>query len=354
LLVEVGTIDARLLDDEAAVAARLAAIEAGSPEAADAEPVLTADELTLRQTALANNVPNRLRALSLELNGDGTAENPSLLEERQAILDSFSTATSRGYLPQLAPQLAELEAGSLTPLEFTNYLSEEANRLAQVSWGGTQEGYILTTLIHGRPGSNLVWPGPMVSWSQRGGGPLRDDEIRDIIAYIMNWNKGDNWTLTDLNNVQQFARLHSAYSPTPPEDPTPLPPYDPTMGPMECTGIADCVGGTGTVAEIVTALPVGDASAGAGLYSSLGCAGCHLGGAIGPDIAGTFARIEGERLLTAEHEGIFNADQYLVASILYPNAYVPSPYSSGLMPATFGTQLTAQDLANLVAYIKAQ
>jgi mono/diheme cytochrome c family protein len=402
-LIEIGNIDAMLLDDEAAVAERIAAIEAGEPldgdalagdtelteaqlaerlaalkknipnilraagipmgelaleerinESNAAYAALSADELEARYVALDTNIPNRLREINLALNGDGTADNAGLLAEREAIMASLTGAELRGYMPRLTEWNQALEAGTLSPLEYTNNLTNEANRLSQVGWGGTLEGYILTTLIHGRPGSNVVWNNAgMVSWSQRGGGPLRDDQLRDLIAYILNWDKGDNWTLTDLNAVSQFAKLHDVYT-LEAEGTQEAVSTDPNqIGPEECAANPDCVIGIGTVREIAEQLPAGDSANGALLYAgSNGCATCHVGGVIGPDIAGTLGRVEAERLTLEEFAG-WTPDDYLVHSILYPNHFVVPSYQPA-MTATFGQTLTLQDLADLIAYIKEQ
>jgi cytochrome c2 len=395
-LIEIGHIDARLLDDEAAVAERIAAIQAGEPLEADAGlseadlasrldalqnnipsilreagitvgelaveerinesnaayAALSPEELERRYLALDTNIPNRLRVINLALNGDGTADNAGLLAEREAIMANLTPATLKGYLPRLAELNSQLEAGTLTPLNYTNAITTDANRLAQVGWGGTLEGYILTTLIHGRPGSNVVWNNAgMVSWSQRGGGPLRDDQLRDLIAFITNWNQGENWDYTDLNYVQQFAKLHTVYTGTGGE--TTSVSADPrTDAAAECTINPECVAGSGTIQEIAANLPAGDSANGSLLYSANGCAGCHVGGVIGPDLVGTLERVETERLTLEEFAG-WTPDEYLITSIIHPTHYVVPPFPPA-MPATFGESLTVQDLADIIAYIKEQ
>jgi mono/diheme cytochrome c family protein len=292
----------------------------------------------------------RLKELDVLLNGDGNTQG--LLAQRDELISQMGSASLKGYLPKLARLQADLEAGNITALGFSQQIAIDANRLAQVSWGGSLEGYMITTLIHGRPGSNNVWPNAMVSWSQRGGGPLRDDQIQDIVNYILNFDKGANWTLDDLNGVNQFARLHA-------QDTGPVAAAGneggsgpSALGPEDCSISGDCVAGVGTVAEIAAALPEGDTANGNTLYTQLGCIGCHLGGAVGPDIIGTWARVESERL--PAQEGEWTAEEFVVGSILYPNHYVPTPYPASVMPPTFGQQLTLEQLGDIVAYIRAQ
>ncbi|MEP6986337.1 MAG: c-type cytochrome, partial [Chloroflexota bacterium] len=78
------------------------------------------------------------------------------------------------------------------------------DRLQELGWGGTVDNFILTTLIHGRPVSGNYWPQAMPAWSQTAGGPLRTDQLQNIVNYIKNFDKGDNWTLDDLYAVNQF------------------------------------------------------------------------------------------------------------------------------------------------------
>lgn len=352
LLVEIGNIDARLLDDPAAVEARLAAITSGAPATEDANPALTDAEVTARQEALSTNIPNRLREIGIALNGDGTEDNIGLLAERQAIIDQFAGARLNGYMPRLDLYNQQLADGDISPLEYTAYLQADADRLSQVGFGGTIESYILTTLIHGRPGSNVVWgTGGMVSWSQRGGGSLRDDQIRDLIAYIMNWDKGDNWQISDLASVNQFARLHEAYDPTSGGGGEEIPVNEPPPA-TACASNPDCVAGVGTTREIAATLPTGDAANGATLYAQNACVACHVGGVQAPDLAGTVARVEAERLTLEDFEG-WTVDEYLVTSIIYPDHFVVDGYSP-IMPATFGQTLNLQQLADIIAYIKEQ
>jgi cytochrome c oxidase subunit 2 len=84
--------------------------------------------------------------------------------------------------------------------------------------------------------------------------------------------------------------------------------------------------------------------------SAAGCGSCHTlaaagtTGTVGPDLdslAGD-AQKAGEPL-----------DAFIKSSIVDPGAYVPSGYSDGVMPATFGSSLSASDIDDLVAFISA-
>lgn len=253
-----------------------------------------------------------------------------LYEERETILSQMEPAIAANYLPRLEAVRQEA-ADADNPLLLTNYIAQDTSRLSQIEWGGDLSSFITTTLIHGRPGSAEVWPGAMVAWSDRAGGPLRDDQIGDIVAYIQNWDKGDNWTIGDLNSVNQFALLHG--------------------GSAMDDGGAEDIDVMGITETVVTL--EGDAANGEALYISLGCSGCHNGGVVGPATTGTWSRAISERL--PELEG-YTVEQYLVEAIVHPNAYIVDGYVAGQMPANFwtGGQLDEQGLADILAYLEQQ
>ncbi|MGB7338658.1 MAG: c-type cytochrome [Phototrophicaceae bacterium] len=337
LFIELFTVEAQLSDDLEQVAARIAAIEAGEPIGEDADPELDDDQLAARLVALQDNIPTRLAAIDAALEGE-----EGLYAQRDALLADLDSSILRGYFPRLEEVRVQAEEAN-NPLLLTTYIATDSNRLSQIEFGGALDGYITTTLIHGRPGSGDVWNGNiMVSWSQRAGGPLRDDQIGDIVAYILNWDKGDNWTADDFAAVNQYAILHQAYDPN---------------------GGGDSVDTVGVDVEAITAsLPVGDATHGEELYNGsapleigvvAGCSGCHLGGAVGPATMGTWTRVQSQRLTLPEFAD-YTAEQYLVEAIVAPNDYVAPGYASGVMNANYGEQLTAQDLADIIAYLATQ
>ncbi|MDQ7026588.1 MAG: cytochrome c [Anaerolineae bacterium] len=312
---------------------------------------LTEAQAEALQTALSNNIPLGVAA-RIEVLEVGTDQQNALLAERDALLGQFELAMIRGYLPNLdtfrdaVPSRDEAlavadEAERLTALldwikgelALTDYIETDASRLQQVAWGGDLRGYITTTLIHGRPGSNNVWPGPMVSWSQEGGGPLRRDQIDNIVNYIMNWDKGDDWTIADLDNVQQFARLHADAAQI----------------------VAADNSGDGSAAldkPDISALPEGDAANGEALYATQGCTGCHVGGLVGPATAGTWSRVADDRLSESQFDG-WTVAEYVYFSIVSPGDYLAEGLGN-IMPATFGQTLSDQDIADIMAYLESQ
>jgi len=86
----------------------------------------------------------------------------------------------------------------------------------------------------------------------------------------------------------------------------------------------------------------GDAAAGKQVFVSTGCGGCHAfkaagtTGAVGPDL---------DKFLQGK-----SAD-FVQQSIVDPDAFVEKGYSAGVMPGSYGTQLSAKQLADLVAFL---
>jgi len=107
----------------------------------------------------------------------------------------------------------------------------------------------------------------------------------------------------------------------------------------------------GTVPQQTTtqsALPAGNAAAGAPLFKSQGCDGCHT---FKP--AGSTAKVGPD--LDNLTEAAQKADQgplpqFVHTSIVDPGAYIAPGYQN-IMPSTFGQTLTQKQIADLVAYL---
>jgi mono/diheme cytochrome c family protein len=196
-------------------------------------------------------------------------------------------------------------------------------RLKDVGWSGTQEDYIIATASGGRltstrpdqyPGNGT--PPVMPPFSQRFGGPLRDDQIQSIAAFIMNWEP----TAKEVSNAPA--------------------PAGPTVG-----------------TDITQQLPQGDAKAGEALTQSLGCVGCHVTGTTGPAWMPSAKQPGiGERAATRITQPDYTGkattpEQYLLESIVDPSAFVVNGYPDKVMPGIFATTLTSQDAANIIAYL---
>lgn len=264
---------------------------------------------------------------------DYEAEIETASVDRDAVVAQLGNAIARGLYPRLSP-----DNNPPDPADLTTYLVANGTRLNQVGWTGSLDDYIVTTLIHGRPGSGNVWPNSegMAAWSQLAGGPLRQDQIEDITAYILNWDKGDNWSIADYFAVQQFGKpLADGSLPSGPVVPKAGDNVEEIFATFESESI------------------VGDVASGERIYNGvLGCSGCHAGGAAAPETAGTWTRVLNERLAEPQFAG-YTGEQYLVESIVRPGDYVVDGYTNA-MPQTFGDQLTHQQLADIVEYLKTQ
>ena len=89
------------------------------------------------------------------------------------------------------------------------------------------------------------------------------------------------------------------------------------------------------------------------IYDKLGCNACHAiggqGGTTGPDQT-TLATTAVQRIKDPGYKGnARDAAGYIRESIIQPGAYVVPGFPDNLMPTTFGQQLSAQDLDDLVA-----
>jgi mono/diheme cytochrome c family protein len=223
------------------------------------------------------------------------------------------------------------EGSPRAPALNTPDLLTNGKRLAEANFSGTVQDFILLTVSAGRPRASAVfaqYPQRMPTWSQDYGGPLRDDQIQNIVAFIMNWAPA-------LANV------------------TPEP--------------TQAVVAVGT--DITQKLPAGDATAGQAVVQAQGCTACHIsqGGAatIGPNWmpdasnnnqgVGTRAP---DRIKAADYKGkATSGDQYIFESIVTPDAYIVpgnATYASAgqsIMPHDFATKLSAQDVANVIAYL---
>ncbi len=99
----------------------------------------------------------------------------------------------------------------------------------------------------------------------------------------------------------------------------------------------------------------GDPINGQVLYNgNFACASCHetSGGVVAPHTEGTYTRIMDTRLKDPKLAG-YTAEQYIVESIVQPMAYTVPGYNP-VMPTDFGSRLTLQNLADLMAFLESQ
>ncbi len=194
-------------------------------------------------------------------------------------------------------------------------------RLVDVSWSGTLEDYIVATASSGRLSSTRpeLFPGQgipaMPSFSEKYGGPLREDQIRSIADFVMNW--------------QETAALVEL----------------PSLPTGETVGV-----------NISKELPAGDAKAGEELSVSLACTACHIAAPTGPAWAagvepGIGARAQTRFTQSGYSGSAKSAEQYLFESIALSGVYLVPGFTEGIMPNNYASQLTDQQMADLIAYL---
>lgn len=213
---------------------------------------------------------------------------------------------------------------NLNPDFFTKHFPQIKATLG--GFGGTEKDFIRLTVAAGRP-IESGWaveqggyPERMPTWGRAYGGPLTEQQVEDIVNFVMGWQ-------ADAGAVQVVE--------------------------------FDAAG-----ADVNKELPPGDAARGEQLFAqqvkqasgaNASCTACHslVPGAVGtgPSLAGVATRAETR--VAGE-----TAEQYIRISIQQPNAFlVPdSPTYAGttgksLMPEGLGNLMSEQDLADLLAYL---
>lgn len=207
-------------------------------------------------------------------------------------------------------------------LALNNYFlvcGDAPARLEQTLFEGTKEQFVERTIAAGRSGT------VMVPWSESFGGPFRDDQVKDVAAYVLNFENEafcaeEPVTFDWPETVDDLLVLESE----------------------EFTAAA------------------GDAENGAALYQSYACNGCHgniddasSATGTGPwlgEIAEVGAtRVEGQTSL-----------QYVYDSILYPNDVIApdcpngpcvGPPSQMAQDFAFRMSTSPQDMIDLLAYL---
>jgi mono/diheme cytochrome c family protein len=193
-------------------------------------------------------------------------------------------------------------------------LNDEAfftTRLSEVGWLDTLESYIIATVTHGRLVATVpLYAGDgvaavMAPWAIEYGGPLRDDEIRDVTAFVLNW---EATALGEVELTQVEAPVSSA------SDPQAI-----TRGEE----------------QFVTS-----------------CGECHTvegvsSGELAPDLTEINA-------VVPTHNPELDAEGYIRVSVLVPNAHYVEGYEPGQTEATCGAILSEQQLDEVVTFLLAQ
>lgn len=189
---------------------------------------------------------------------------------------------------------------------------DTTDRMIAMNWEGTKEGFIRSTISSGRPGTE------MPTWSEQFGGPLRDDQVRNITQFVLNWETEEL-----------------------------------------CSGEVIRFDWPESVDDLLAQFPEGDAENGKALWVTYGCSGCHgvpdegIAAAVGPDQANL------REVAPTRIEGVTGL-QYVYESILHPSDFIapdcPTGPCSGppsAMPANFGERMAVNpgDMVDIFAYL---
>ncbi|MBL8045042.1 MAG: c-type cytochrome [Anaerolineales bacterium] len=208
------------------------------------------------------------------------------------------------------------------------------SRLKEFGWANTTEAYIRNAIAAGRPRFSAAIGDRgqrMPTFGQAYGGPLRDDQVDALVAFVMNWGEAFRGPDGKIPSATATPNPNAAGT-------------DPTIE-----------------------LPTGDAARGATLVTA--CQACHVAGApaVGPawesakELTGKNIAQQAEaRIAEAGYAGkATTAEQYLFESIVNPAAYIVAPYTGATwqattttMPNNYSTTLLKQDVADIIAYLK--
>jgi mono/diheme cytochrome c family protein len=283
--------------------------------------------------------------------------------EREDLTSELDLEPTEERKAEINARLVELDAeeaaqsAPLQPAITLGYNPNVFSRLTQVEWGGSLNNYIYSTIVSGRPVSSAYWEEPMPNWAQLTGGPLRSDQVQDVTNFILNFDKGADWTVDDLLAVKQFPKV--------PTDPAITAQLQQQVELLQQSGgvLPVYVGIDTPLSDIMAGLAdvTGDPQRGDILYHGQGqpllpCSTCHTTASLAPLVGGTWTRVTETRLNdpAVQALGITTGDEYLADSIIHPAEYHVPNYENQVMPTGFGQLLTYQDLADLIAFLKTQ
>ncbi|MBX3049663.1 MAG: c-type cytochrome [Anaerolineales bacterium] len=226
--------------------------------------------------------------------------------QQRAELIEFGATVFTNNCTSCHGSLGQGVAGVAPSLRDEHFFTE---RLAEVGWQGGLEDYIISVVTTGRQISTRPQlyvgmtgqPPVMPTWSEKFGGPLRDDQIRAVAAFIMNFE-----------------------------------PY-----------------ALGLVPTAVPLGPVVDESTPEGrgqvVFAAQGCTACHAisglsTGNVGPVLDGLASR-------AGNTVAGLSAEEYIHQSIVDPNAYIVPGFAEGIMPQNFAELMSEDQLNDLVAFL---
>jgi nitric oxide reductase subunit C len=115
-------------------------------------------------------------------------------------------------------------------------------------------------------------------------------------------------------------------------------------------GLAAC-GGGGQASPTTSAAGGADVAQGKTVFDQVAsppCSSCH---SIEPGVTLVGPSLAGIGTSAATIEPGKSAEAFLRESIVDPNAYVPDGFAANVMPSNYGSQLSKQQIDDLVAYL---
>lgn len=212
--------------------------------------------------------------------------------------------------------------GGAAPALASNYFFSQ--RLDDLDFPGSLYDYVALSVAAGRPSKpDSQWATRMPTWSHRYGGPLRDDQVLNVTAYVMNWEE-------------------AALAQTPEEDPW-----------ISFIDTTRDLGPAGTPREEPAAVEDGEPRDPGEIFISLGCMGCHNvdepqteanRGPVGPHLGNLHETAE------TRVDGM-TAFDYVHQAIVDPAFYTVEGYQANIMPAGMADRMTDEELTLLVEWL---
>ena len=198
-------------------------------------------------------------------------------------------------------------------------------RLTDLQFTGSLEDYVALTVAAGRPNNkNSQWAQMMPTWSSEYGGPFRGDQVRDVAAFVVNWEEEALAQTQETDPWQPFLNA-------------------PTV---------DIYGDGAAIVQEATPEPTGPRPP-QELFVSMTCVACHNlnapqdaqnRGPVGPNMGNIHetaaTKVAGE-----------DAPTYVYNSITNPNAFVNETYTAGIMPQNFTEKMSEEEIQSLVEWI---
>jgi mono/diheme cytochrome c family protein len=211
----------------------------------------------------------------------------------------------------------------VAPALHSRYFFE--GRLNDLGFAGSLHDYVKLTVAAGRPNNKTSqWAQMMPTWSSRYGGPLRDDQVEDVTAFVLNWEEDTKTQTAETDPWQPFQNA-----------------------PM-----TDIYTGQAVTTTTETAASTGPRPPQQLFNVDMACVGCHNinlpqtdteKGPVAPNLGNLYetagTRVPGEDAVTYTHNSIVN-----------PNAHTVPGYNP-VMPANFAERMSPEEIDSLVQWI---